>query len=235
VEDRQLKLAVYNTYYGIVNTSAIDALIRICQRTGVKYFRVALPIAGGAAVAGQAFEKSVIPSYEQKARPKDILRNVKSCLQMLAKKTKLAGVTALVEIHWGTVMSSFTSAYHLLSDIDPDAVAITLDPANMIIEGKEDWEYGVYLLREHLVNVHIKNVSWRWDGESWKWHWETLQLGMVDWPQLFRLLAEADYRGMFAMEDFRVPRDFKNALEHLKNLREETRFMHQLSALHEAA
>ena len=54
----------------------------------------------------------------------------------------------LLEIHWGTVMSSCTSAHALVRDLDPDAIAITFDPANMVIEGKEDWEYGIELLRD---------------------------------------------------------------------------------------
>ena len=61
-------------------------------------------------------------------------------------------------------MSSFTSAHYLVGDLDPDAVAVTFDPANMVIEGKEDWGYGVQLLREHVANVHIKNVSWLRQG-----------------------------------------------------------------------
>jgi len=222
VEANRLGLRVYNTYYGVTDTDATDALIRICRRTGVRYFRVTLPVAGQADVMTRAFEEAVVPSYEHRARPAEVLRSVKDGLRGLADRAKAAGVCALVEIHWGTVMSSFTSAHYLAGDLDPDAVAITLDPANMVIEGKEDWEYGIQLLREHVANVHIKNVSWLREADGWKWHWDGLQQGMVDWPQLFRLLAEADYRGMFAVEDFRVPPDFGGALAHLRALREET-------------
>lgn len=232
IEANKLSLAVYNTYYGVVNTCAIDTLIRICQRTGVRYFRVTLPLAGQAEVRTQAYEEAVVPSYEHRDRPKEILRSVRASLQALARRTKAAGVTALLEIHWGTVMSTFTSTHYLVSDLDPDAVAITFDPANMIIEGKEDWTYGVQLLREHVANVHIKNVSWRREADRWQWYWDGLQQGMVDWPELFRLLGEADYRGTFAMEDFRVPRSFTEALNHLRGLREETRLLLQQSAAH---
>ena len=132
--------------------------------TGVRYFRVTLPRAGKADIGAQALEEAVVPSYEHRARPAEILRSVKASLQSLAKRAKAAGVSALLEIHWGTVMSSFTSAHYLVGDLDPDAVAVTFDPANMVIEGKEDWGYGVQLLREHVANVHIKNVSWLRQG-----------------------------------------------------------------------
>lgn len=235
IEANKLDLSVYTTYYGVNDSCAVDTLIRICQRTGVRYFRVTLPVAGKAQVRTQAFEEAVVPSYEHRAMPTEILRSVKASLQSLARRAKAAGVCALVEIHWGTVMSSFTSAHYLVDDLDPDAVAITLDPANMVIEGKEDWEYGVHLLREHVANVHIKNVSWLREGEGWKWRWDGLQQGMVDWPQLFRLLADVGYRGMFAMEDFRVPRHFDEALAHLRELREETRFLLRQSESRQAA
>lgn len=123
----------------------------------------------------------------------------------------------------------FASAHYLAGDLDPDAVAITSDPANMVIEGKEDWGYGIHLLREHVANVHIKNVSWLRERDCWQWRWDGLREGMVDWPQLFRLLADAEYRGTFAMEDFRVPRTFDVGLSHSRELYEETRLLRQQS------
>jgi sugar phosphate isomerase/epimerase len=61
----------------------------------------------------------------------------------------------------------------------------------------------------------------RQDG-TWTWQWDGLQQGMVEWPQLFRLLRSRGYRGMLAMEDFLVPRSYDAALEHLTALRRET-------------
>src|SRR5262245_32881675 len=106
IEANKIELSVYNTSDSLTASNAIDTLIRICQRTGVRYFRVTLPVAGKAAGKAQAFEAAVIPSYEHRARPREILRNTKASLQSLAKRAKAAGVCALMEIHWGTIMSS---------------------------------------------------------------------------------------------------------------------------------
>jgi len=38
IEGYKLALSVYNTYYGMTDACAIDTLIRVCQRTGVRYF-----------------------------------------------------------------------------------------------------------------------------------------------------------------------------------------------------
>jgi sugar phosphate isomerase/epimerase len=221
VEAHRLDLRVYSTCFGVNEPGAIDAMIDICARTGVRYFRVMLPVAGVAAVRNFATDRAVVPSYREGMPAGEVLRNVRLTLRHLARRTKLAGVCALLEIHWGTVMSSFTSAHALVRDLDPEAIAITFDPANMVIEGKEDWEYGIDLLREHLANVHIKNASWVRAGGNWTWQWDGLQQGMVEWPHLFRLLAARGYRGMLAMEDFLVPRTYDAALEHLVALRRE--------------
>lgn len=219
VEAQQLELCAYNTYFGVNEPGAIDAMIDICSRTGVKYFRATLPLAGVAAVRNLGADRAVVPSYRDNTAPADLLRTVRLTLQHLARRTRLAGVCVLLEIHWGTVMSSFTSAHALVRNLDPEAIAITFDPASMVIEGKEDWEYGLDLLREHVANVHIKNVSWVRKEGHWTWQWDGLQQGMVEWPQLFRLLAARGYRGMLAMQDFLVPRSYDAALEHLTALR----------------
>ena len=177
VEAHQLELCVYNTYFGVNEPGAIEAMIDICSRTGVKYFRATLPLAGVAAVRNLGIDRAVVPSYRDAMAPAELLRTVRLTLQHLARRTKLAGVCALLEIHWGTVMSSFTSAHALVRDLDPEAIAITFDPANMVIEGKEDWEYGLDLLRDYVANVHIKNASWVRKEGHWTWQWDGLQQG----------------------------------------------------------
>lgn len=235
IEAHRLDLRVYSTCIGVNEPGAIDAMIDICARTGVRHFRVTLPLAGVAAVRNFATDRAVVPSYREGMAPAELLRNVRLTLRHLARRTKLAGVCALLEIHWGTVMSSFTSAHALVRDLDPEAIAITFDPANMIIEGKEDWQYGIDLLREHLANVHIKNASWVRQGGNWTWQWDGLQQGMVEWPHLFRLLAARGYRGMLAMEDFLVPRTYDAALEHLAALRREATLLLDQSSSRRAA
>jgi sugar phosphate isomerase/epimerase len=235
VEAHQLELRVYNTYFGVNEPGAIEAMIDICSRTGVKYFRATLPLAGVAAVRNRGTDRAIVPSYREGMAPAELLRTVRLTLKHLARRTKLAGVCALLEIHWGTVMSSFTSAHALVRDLDPEAIAITFDPANMVIEGKEDWEYGLDLLRDYVANVHIKNASWLRKDGHWTWQWDGLQQGMVEWPQLFRLLAARGYRGMLAMEDFLVPRSYEAAQEHLSALLRETSLLLEQSGSRRAA
>ena len=194
---------------------------RICSRTGVKYFRVMLPLAGVAAVRNRGSERTVVPSIARQGGAGPAAQLAGHAAAPRPRRTKLAGVCALLEIHWGTVMSSCTSAHSLVRDLDPDAIAITFDPANMIIEGKEDWDYGIELLREHLANVHIKNVSWVREAGNWTWQWDGLQQGWSSGRTCSVCSPRGSYRGMLAMEDFLVPRTYAAALEHLTALRRE--------------
>lgn len=218
VDSHQLDLSVFNTYYGINDECAVDTLIRACRRSGVRYFRVVLPVAGCAQVADQAIEGAVIPSYIDKTPIGKLIPKVRHALRALEAKAKAANVTAMVEIHWGTVMSSFAAAHLFMEGIDPSAVALTFDPANMVIEGKEDWEFGIALLHQQFANLHIKNASWFHGTKGWQWGWSALEEGLVDWPALYQLLARYHYQGLESMEDFRVPRDYDNALQHLRHL-----------------
>lgn len=219
VDNHDLDISVFNTYYGINDECAIDTLIRSCKKMGVKYFRVVLPVAGQALVATQAMEGAIIPSYYDQRPINIVFNSVKESLKKLEQKALKNGVTALVEIHWGTIMSSFTSAYYFMEGLDPRAISLTFDPANMVIEGKEDWQYGIELLRDKFANLHIKNASWELTNQQWQWKWSALSEGLVEWPEIYQNLAHYNYAGLAAMEDFRVPTDYSSALEHLSNLR----------------
>lgn len=179
-----------------------------------------LPRAAYAAVARQARIKEGIPSYESQLEPDKLINRVRSCLSKLEHKARCAGVKVLLELHWGTMMSSFSSAYILVNDLDPQCIGITFDPANMMVEGKEDWEFGLRLIRQYIANVHIKNVSWTLSKEGWIWQWAKLQQGMLDWSHLISVLSDSGYQGEFAIEDFLAPQsDMLKTAEHIRTIR----------------
>src|SRR5262245_53401137 len=59
VEAHQLELRAYSTCFGVNESGAIDAMIDVCARTGVRYFRVTLPLAGVAAVRNLGTDRAV--------------------------------------------------------------------------------------------------------------------------------------------------------------------------------
>ncbi|HHH44121.1 MAG TPA: sugar phosphate isomerase/epimerase [Gammaproteobacteria bacterium] len=220
VADAGLKLAVLNSYIPIEDEPAVDALIDAARRMQVPQVRVVLPRAAHAAVASQANISEAIPSYQSHLGPHELINALKLSLSRLEEQAGNAGIRVLLELHWGTVMSSFSSAFMLVRDLDPGHVGITFDPANMMVEGKEDWEYGLSLISNHIANVHVKNVSWRVSEEGWTWEWAAMQQGMLDWPYLIFLIRESGYTGDCAIEDFRVPRDsVDSAIRHVREIR----------------
>jgi sugar phosphate isomerase/epimerase len=200
-----LAVPVLNSYISIADTHFVDQLIECCQKMNVPKARLVLPQSCHAAVANQSKVKAIIPSFESHDIPKELLMNVKKTLRQLELKAYKAGVKILLELHWGTVMSSFSSAYLLTHDLDPNCIAITFDPANMMVEGKEDWEFGLRLIRSHIDNVHVKNMSWFSGEKGWSWEWSALTAGMVNWAELICLLNKIQYTGDYAIEDFLVP------------------------------
>src|SRR5687767_15525069 len=86
VEAQGLELQVYNTYFGVNEPGAIEAMIDICSRTGVRYFRVTLPLAGVAAVRNRGTDRACVPSYREGMAPAELLRTVRLTLQHLARR-----------------------------------------------------------------------------------------------------------------------------------------------------
>jgi sugar phosphate isomerase/epimerase len=200
-----LQLPILSSYIPLDDHRSIDTLLACCQTLGVPKARVVLPRSCQAAVVRQAQRAAIIPAYDAGQEPRALLRSVQTTLRRLERKAAAAGVQLLLELHWGTVMSSFSSAYFFTRDLDPAQIALTFDPANMLVEGKEDWEFGIKLIQPYLANVHVKNVRWVASQAGWVWAWAALTQGMVNWPELLGLLKQNHYNGDYAIEDFLTP------------------------------
>lgn len=223
-----LQVPVLNTYIPVNDEAAVDKLLYCCQQANVSAARLVLPRSCRAAVAKRAATKEIIPSYESAQEPEALLLGLKNILERLEYKAYKAGVKLLLELHWGTVMSSFTSAYWLTHGLDPNHIGITFDPANMMVEGKEDWEFGLKLVTPYLANVHVKNMIWKFDHLGGTWQWTPLSRGMVDWPELIGLLTECGYSGDYAVEDFLAPSQTSQAaIQYLSWVRSEFEEMYE--------
>ena len=217
-----LDVPILTSYLPMEDDESVDRLIRAAQIMEVPKARVVLPRGCHAAVVKRAHINEIIPSYEASQDPQPLMGALRRQLRVLERKAFRAGVQLLLELHWGTVMSSFSSAYALIQDVDPESIGITFDPANMMVEGKEDWEFGINLIRPYLANVHVKNMRWKQTKEDWAWEWTGLTQGMVDWWELVSLLQGIGYGGDYAMEDFLTPRtDKEAAIHHLTEARQE--------------
>jgi sugar phosphate isomerase/epimerase len=220
LERKALSVAVLNSYIPVADEAQVDRLIECAALMGVPRVRVVLPRSARSAVAGYSSEGEIIPSYDARLDPKALFRTVQESLRRLEQKAISRGVKVLLELHWGTIMSGFCAARLLLNDIDPRAIGLTFDPANMVVEGREDWEFGIQLMREYIDNIHVKNAAWGMRRQEWCWQWSPIQDGMVDWHEMVALLNAISYRADYAIEDFLTPRmDKLRAIEHLAEAR----------------
>ena len=220
LEQRGLDIPLLNTYVGIDDQEQVSRLFACARKMGVPRLRLTLPRSAQASVAKLSREREIIPSYESALEPPQLIRHIRRRLTELESTAHRMRVKVFLELHWGTVMSSFSSAYLLLNGLDPACIGMTFDPANMIVEGREDWEYGLRLARDYIDNVHVKNAAWTPRGSGGCWEWAPVFEGFVDWSGMIALLQRIGYDGHFAVEDFLTGRlDARESMSHLKRVR----------------
>jgi len=167
----------------------------------------------------------------------------------LASRLEGTEVKALLEIHFGTIVASPALAFELLRNLDPQAIGVILDPANLVIEGGMDLRMGLDLLGERVDLVHVKNIRWERTPEGrWRWRFDELADGQCDWPEAIAALRASGYDGWLSLENlWRVPvrhtgyvdEDLADASlpprDIDQRLRDELTYLRRLCAQHTAA
>ncbi|MEV4538508.1 sugar phosphate isomerase/epimerase family protein [Asanoa sp. NPDC049518] len=125
-----------------------------------------------------------------------------------ARRAAEHGVTALVELHHGTIAASASAALRLVDGLDPAHVAVIHDVGNLVFEGHEDHRAAFELLGPYLAHVHVKNVAWRPVGTrpdgstAWAADWAPLRAGQADIGAYVATLREVGYDRWVTVEDF---------------------------------
>lgn len=107
------------------------------------------------------------------------------------------GVYAGFHNHAGAgVGGALWDAWELLRPLDSTAVGFYFDPAHASIEGaKHAWKLNFQRISPRLTMVAIKDYVWEKTSKGWETRWCPLGEGMVNWPEFFRLLAQAPFPG----------------------------------------
>jgi sugar phosphate isomerase/epimerase len=192
-----LEVAGLGTYIGVGDLDGVDEAMNFARVAGAPQIRV-----GSGSLEGASYARR----FEEARR-------------FLAGVEELAGrygVTALVEIHHGTICPSASLAHRLVSDFSPERIGVIFDPGNMVLEGFEDYRIGTELLGPYLAHVHLKNAGFDQpeSGGTWRPRWAPLEDGVVDFERLFEALRIAAYDGWLVMEDFSAARPSREALRH---------------------
>lgn len=169
-----------------------------------------------AAIMGAGSIRVGSPQYDGSENYNDLLDQATEGYVRIEELAKQYGVRATVEIHHGSICSSSSLAYMLVSNFDPDHIGVIFDPGNMVYEGMENWQLGLELLGPYISHIHVKNAAWSCEscadgGSTWKTQTVPLREGCVSWPSVVQALHAVGYNGWLSLEDF-SPGDTKAKL-----------------------
>jgi len=183
----KLDIPVISTYLPITEHNLILKVFKAAELLGTKGVRLSL----GKPLDGKH-------SYW------NIREEILKELESLLKYIKPFQAKALFETHFQTIISSPSLGYLLLKDFDPGKIGVIFDPANMIVEGKEDWRLGIDLLGDYIAHIHVKNASWKKEAGKWVCRWDDLKSGIVNWENIINLLLKVkNYKDYFSIEDLK--------------------------------
>jgi sugar phosphate isomerase/epimerase len=180
-----LEIPSLGTYVRVGQADDLDRCCRAAAEMGCSQVRITLD-----------------EDYTSDKRFDRMLSEAREGLARVGETLRRYHVRGLLETHHGSVAESASGMRRLLSGFSPEVYGVIFDPANMILAGKESWAMSVDILGEYLAHVHVKNISWFTDADGkWQWRYDTLEGGMVDWPEVIGALQAAGYEGYLSVED----------------------------------
>lgn len=116
-------------------------------------------------------------------------------LQYLCNKMKEEDIYFLFE----TGQETPVTLLRAIEDIGTGNVGINLDTANLILYGKGNPVDGLRVFGKYVRDLHIKDGLFPTNGRQLG-HETAVGEGMANFPEVFRLLKEANYAGPYTIE-----------------------------------
>ena len=177
-------------YLRCSESDALDQMFAIAAEAGVSYVRV----------SADSYDRA--RSYEAQFTQ---LRREAAKVALLAERR---GVRVCMLQHAGTLIPSASACRRLVEDLDPKSFGLFLDVGHFVKEGYEDFGIVVDLLKDYLVEIHLRN-GWlepeRPDASGFVGHiprWGSLDQGHVNLGLLARSLGAINWQGWLVLEDF---------------------------------
>lgn len=88
----------------------------------------------------------------------------------------------------------------ILEGTDPKYAGYYFDPGHATAEGGVyNWKLSLQMAMPRIKMFAIKDFYWKKTGGKWKLEWCPLGEGMVDWPQVFQMIAKAKFTGPLSL------------------------------------
>lgn len=139
-----------------------------------------------------------------------------------------SGVKLVLETHGGTIHTSASLAYRILSNFSPADAGIIFDPNNMIMDGFETPGVVIQMLGDYIAHCHIaghRPVPGEKDSNGtvqWKWECCSMAEGLYNFPEMIHWLKKINYKNFITVEDFRTDlcneMKYQEAIEYLKKI-----------------
>ncbi len=167
-------------------------------------------LAEGAAACGAPFIRVSVPRrYEGTVNYWTLYEEAVEAYGRALEAAAPFGVKFCLETHNGTIHTSASLAYRLVSNFSPERVGVIYDPQNMAMDGYETTELALELLDKYVGHCHVgghRPVEKGRDANGtvqWDWPGCPMAEGTYSHPRLLAKLKAMQYPHFISIEDFR--------------------------------
>lgn len=205
-EENQIEiccLTPYNSYFNDLDEekrqaelAGIEKVIDACAYVGAHFIR----IYGGNLVAGDTY---CLP--ERRAKLVESMR-------YLGDKAAAKDVTLVIENHFNTMCVSAKDSYSIVREIAHPNVKILYDQANLSFTENEGYQEAIAIQQDEVAYMHVKDLVFK-EGVAFtsddvshpkesdrNVYTRIVGEGVIEWPEILRLVKEHGYDGWLSME-----------------------------------
>ena len=134
---------------------------------------------------------------------------VRTDVSGLVAIAKEHGIVAGLHNHSGTyVGAAVWDTRAIIAEMDPRTIGYYFDPCHATAEGGEGgWKISLGMALARVKMVALKDFYWEKSGGRWKMQMCPMGQGMVNWPQVFAILAAARFSGPISVHMEYEPSD----------------------------
>jgi sugar phosphate isomerase/epimerase len=148
-------------------------------------------------------------------------------LQAIGDVARDLGVIVAMETHPDLVTNGQVAAETMAAIGHPN-VKVNYDTANVHFYNENMTSTDeLAKIIDHVAAVHLKDTN----GQYKTWHFPVLGTGVVDFPQIFKMLTNCGFKGPCTMELEGIEGVEMNEAEHLKYIADSVEYLRQIGAM----